>query len=525
MKLLSYSFHISSKNHSINTKVDLKNVSDHNTRKYKEVKENNLEMNLELSFHNEIIRGTDNCYKDVKDFYQEYFEESRVEFNQKQKRDDRKIYDYFEKISEDSKKQLAVEIIVQLGDKKFWENKTIEEKKQMTNVFKEQLNFLEKQLSDFKICNAIIHYDEASPHIQLVGVPVAENFKQGMKKQVSKKAVFTRETLRELQEKMRENAIENFNKFYKTKEVLKPLEKGRNKDYLIEEIKEIERLKREKKEKEKRIADLKNELKSLNNFTQKLNNEKFGLERKKTDLEREIKTGRNELRASELAISELSQKKLELGKVKENLEQKNKELINLRTDFDDIQSTVNLMFKEVKKLRSEKLELEEEKKELKIDIKYEEEEILRLENKLEKLEDISENLEEKTIEKQRKIEILKSDIENKDTIIEDYKNTIKAGLETFKDEFWTVKTPGLIPKKTDKFNPNNLEELRKMLFAKEILNSYSPEVLATLPSFSIRKKIAIERVERIVENTLENLGKTIGSNPWATKKKGFGLGD
>lgn len=255
--MLSYSFHISSKNHSINTSGDLKRVSNHNTRKFEEVKENNLEMNLELSQYNTLLKGSNNLYQDVKEFYKDFFEESRIEYNQKQKRDDRKIFDYFEKISDDSKKQMAVEIIVQLGDKKFWENKTIEEKLQMTEVYKEQLFFLEEKLPNFKICNAIIHFDEASPHIQLVGVPVVENCKQGMSKQVSKKAVFTKETLKELQLEMRENAIENFNKFYKTKEILKPLEKGRNKDYLIEEIKEIENLKREKENLKKEIENLK----------------------------------------------------------------------------------------------------------------------------------------------------------------------------------------------------------------------------------------------------------------------------
>ena len=67
------------------------------------------------------------------------FEESRINYNNKQTRDDRKIQDYFFKIAHDNKHDLAVEIIIQLGDMKYWADKTIEEKYKMTDVFKNQV--------------------------------------------------------------------------------------------------------------------------------------------------------------------------------------------------------------------------------------------------------------------------------------------------------------------------------------------------------------------------------------------------
>lgn len=48
------------------------------------------------------------------------FEESRINYNNKQIRDDRKIKDYFSKIAHDNKHDIAVEIIIQLGDMKYW---------------------------------------------------------------------------------------------------------------------------------------------------------------------------------------------------------------------------------------------------------------------------------------------------------------------------------------------------------------------------------------------------------------------
>ncbi len=66
----------------------------------------------------------------------------------------------------------------------------MEFKKRMTNVFKEQVNDLEILVPNFKIASAIIHYDETSPHLHIVGVPVKIGGKNGMSKQVGKTEVF-----------------------------------------------------------------------------------------------------------------------------------------------------------------------------------------------------------------------------------------------------------------------------------------------------------------------------------------------
>lgn len=65
----------------------------------------------------------------------------------------------------------------------------------MTPIFKNQINKLQKELPNYKIINAVIHYDESSPHIQIVGIPIKENCKTGLEKQVSKSNVFTKEKL------------------------------------------------------------------------------------------------------------------------------------------------------------------------------------------------------------------------------------------------------------------------------------------------------------------------------------------
>lgn len=78
----------------------------------------------------------------------------------------------------------------------------------MTEVYKKQVDNLELIVPNFIVCSAIIHCDETSPHMHVVGVPIKYNCKTGMSIQVGKTDVFTRESLRKIQDKMRTLCIE-----------------------------------------------------------------------------------------------------------------------------------------------------------------------------------------------------------------------------------------------------------------------------------------------------------------------------
>ena len=87
-------------------------------------------------------------------------------------------------------------------------------------------------LPEFKIANAVIHFDEASPHMHVVGVPVWEGAKRGLSKKVSKRNVFTPQTLSViLQDKLREEASYGFECYFK--EQLAEKKKGRNHDLSV----------------------------------------------------------------------------------------------------------------------------------------------------------------------------------------------------------------------------------------------------------------------------------------------------
>lgn len=247
MEELSYSFHIGSdknkknsvrltsknnvsgtnsmSNNAIQNAKQLSTADKHNYRKYDNRQDEIV-----------VIKGTTSLYNDVLRFYKNEFEEARLEYNNKQTRDDRKIDDYFKKISSNSKSDLAVQIIIELGNKKFWDTKSMTYKHKMTNVFIKQIDDLELLLPNFKICSAIIHYDETSPHLHIVGVPIKYNCKTGMSMQVGKTDVFTRNSLKELQDKMRILCIEEYNKEYNLDATLKKKLKGRNKDIHVSDM-------------------------------------------------------------------------------------------------------------------------------------------------------------------------------------------------------------------------------------------------------------------------------------------------
>lgn len=219
-------------NNAIQNAKQLSKVDHHNYRMYDNKQDEII-----------IVKGTSSIYKDIENFYKNEFEEARIEYNNKQTRNDRKIDNYFKKVSDNSKSDLACEMIIELGDKKFWDTKSLNYKHKMTSVYSKQVNDLEMLVPNFKICSAIIHYDETSPHMHIVGVPIKYNCKTGMSMQVGKTDVFTRNSLKELQDKMRTLCIEEYNKEYNLDATLKQKLKGRNRDIHVSDMKNYQKAK------------------------------------------------------------------------------------------------------------------------------------------------------------------------------------------------------------------------------------------------------------------------------------------
>jgi len=242
-------------NNAIQNAKDLSDVNKHNLRDY----DNQRELIRTIYGSNDIVN-------DVKELYLEQFEEARIEYNNKQTREDRKVKDYFKKVCE-SQNDIACEIIIELGDMDFWNDKDKEYRLKMIDVYNEQIKDLIKIVPTFKIANATIHFDETSPHMHIVGVPIVENCTRGMKKQVGKTKLFTKETLTAIQDKMRNACIKSFNKFYDIDFKLKEKQKGRNQDINVKDMGDYRKFKKQLEQKEQKLEKANNQIKKLDNTT------------------------------------------------------------------------------------------------------------------------------------------------------------------------------------------------------------------------------------------------------------------
>ena len=281
MSELPYSFHIgSNKNRKATSRNNAKNnlsnttsLSNNGIQNYQQLsKVNNHDFRKYENNTKDIytLKGTNDIVKDVKDFYKKEFENARLEYNNKQSRPSRRIEDYFENVNKDEKRDLACEIILELGNKEYWDTKDYDFKRDMVDVYKEQLEDLEKLVPEFKITNAVVHLDETSPHMHIVGVPVKENCKTGLSKQVNKSYVFTKERLEHIQNVMREKCIESFNKKYKLNATLKTKEKGRNKDIHVNDMKNYQTVKKQLEANKKSIEKNNEKFKNMNNKSKEI---------------------------------------------------------------------------------------------------------------------------------------------------------------------------------------------------------------------------------------------------------------
>lgn len=278
---LAYSFHLGSdKNKSkLAKKVAKENVSGttslannaiQNAKDLSDVNKHNLR---DYDNQRELIRtiyGTNDIVNDVKQVYAAEFEQARIEYNQKQTREDRKIEDYFKKVCE-SQNDIACEIIIELGDMDFWNDKDKKYRLKMIDVYNEQVKDLIKIVPDFKIANATIHFDEVSPHMHIVGVPVSYDCKRGMKKQVVKSKLFTKTTLTQIQDKMRNACIKSFNKFYDMDFKLKEKQKGRKQDINVNDMGNYREIKKQIKQKEQKLVKANNQTKQIDNTSKDIN--------------------------------------------------------------------------------------------------------------------------------------------------------------------------------------------------------------------------------------------------------------
>lgn len=434
---ITVSFNVGSKKHAIQNKEKLKKINNHNNRKFK--KSYNEDLDLSKSKENVILIGSKNIVKDVEKLYKEEFSEAVYNYNSKQKRADRKIIDYLDKVSEDSKKNIALEIIMQVGDREDWEAVSMEDKKKMNEVFKKGLEVLEAK--GIKVANAVIHYDEASPHLHLVGVPIASGFKTGMEKQVSTKAVLDKKKLYELREIIDKTLVDEYNKVYnknlekrkekgiiekhldpanykEVKKVVDELVKVADKNSVLTKVKEnlsnkdkeIKELKEKINNRDEKILEYKTSVKNNSEDIEKAKKEAEEKEKEKEEAEAIIKAKTKELEEARKNAINIDNLIMEEKKKKQELTEKQEEIEKLSNDYKELQEKIEAEREEIKK-NIDKIIEEKEKEEAVLKEKEEELQQLR-KNKANTDEAIEKEKREKINNKEEVLKILDERIQN-----------------------------------------------------------------------------------------------------------------
>lgn len=124
--------------------------------------------------------------RDIWAVYHELFADAVEEYNAKQKRKDRKIQNYYEKIKSGRQERLFTEAIVQIGNMKD-SNCAMEEAELVKGILTEYMQDFEERNSSLKVFNAVLHMDEQTPHLHIDFIPFSEGNKRGMSTKVSLK--------------------------------------------------------------------------------------------------------------------------------------------------------------------------------------------------------------------------------------------------------------------------------------------------------------------------------------------------
>lgn len=130
--------------------------------------------------------NTEYCNEKIKDVYHELFDDAVARYNAKQKRKDRCIDDYYEKIRSGKQEKLFHEIVIQIGNKDdmgaMTENGALAAK-----VLDEYMKDFQARNPTLRVFSAHLHMDEATPHLHIDFVPYITGSSRGVDTRVSLK--------------------------------------------------------------------------------------------------------------------------------------------------------------------------------------------------------------------------------------------------------------------------------------------------------------------------------------------------
>ena len=126
------------------------------------------------------------CQEDLKQVYHQVFDEALAAYNAKKKKTRDKIPDYYEHIRQGKQEKLFHEVIFQIGNKDDCGCGSPDGDRAAA-VLKEFAESFQERNPHLRVFNAVLHMDEATPHIHIDFVPVATEQTRGLQTRVSMK--------------------------------------------------------------------------------------------------------------------------------------------------------------------------------------------------------------------------------------------------------------------------------------------------------------------------------------------------
>ena len=126
------------------------------------------------------------CYTPIEDAYHQLFDEAQAEYNAKQKRKDRRVENYYEKICNGDQEKPFYEVIFQVGNKDDMGAAGENAELAKTILDKSYHSFLERN-PHLHVYSAHLHMDEATPHLHIDFIPFTTGSKRGLSTRVSLK--------------------------------------------------------------------------------------------------------------------------------------------------------------------------------------------------------------------------------------------------------------------------------------------------------------------------------------------------
>ena len=315
-------------------------------------------IDLSLTENNLILRDVP-----VRQAYEDIFGEAVKEYNSRQKRADRRIDNYYDKIKADKRKHLVYECIVQIGDKDDTGN-TAENEKEALKRFAEDWD---RRNPNLKLIGAYIHADEpdGTVHMHLDYIPVAQctrgMYIQNSLDRALQQQGFKTENIHQTaqiawQDSEREELVAICRELLIDAQHNQGIGKGR--EYLTPQ-----EYKRAKRQQEEQIAEELQQLKDeLEEYKQlKVSGKAFVVDEKKVpfskdrvsvakeDLEK-LKEQAKAYRTNQFEIKALREKKITLDKRQAELDERSKSLDEQEQKLEKYSQTVRNDYQAVKEM-------------------------------------------------------------------------------------------------------------------------------------------------------------------------------